>query len=157
MCFLCSRNASPNCWPSMASSFLALKQYPASTRQTPRTHRHSSMTRAEPMVARISPEYIGMPQLSVGTRADQLMVLFDRDPRAPILRQVITSPDRQPNACPGKDHSQNRASQSAGNESRSQESDSHERWNIKHIADDFNQQNRRFERRKTPFRGWRES
>ena len=39
----------------------------------------------------------GVPQARVRTGTDKLMVFLDGDPGAPIFRQVITSPDCQPN------------------------------------------------------------
>ena len=40
----------------------------------------------------------GVPQMSVGTSADELVVFLDGDPRTPILCQMIAGPDRQSNA-----------------------------------------------------------
>jgi len=73
----------------------------------------------------------GMAQVRVGSGANKLMALLDRDPCTPIFRQVITSPDSQPNPSPCADHSQNRANQTMRNKSFPPRNPiPNERWNI---------------------------
>jgi hypothetical protein len=55
-----------------------------------------------------------VPRTGIRASADELMVLFERDPGAPIFRQMVARPDRQADAQPGKGHAQNRTGQSAG-------------------------------------------
>jgi len=49
----------------------------------------------------------GMPEMSVGPSADELVVLFERDSGAPILSQVPASPQSDGDAHPGKRNAQN--------------------------------------------------
>ena len=44
----------------------------------------------------------GMPEMSVGTSADELVVLFESDSGAPILSQVPAGPQSDSDADPGE-------------------------------------------------------